>query len=354
MDVVTEPNVKRSVALTGKVPPMFSVKDHVEDVYDIEYYDSPEELAYGDNPEYNEYKDGAPKNKHAVRIFFEGNSETVENMLVKVASKNKNLIPEILHDDGRISGFRHPVTNQIFQLTSDYYERKNTCDELYKTVGFEDFKFKNQSWFQIGKLILEYKDIAFWENLMSDLSEEQHELFANHHSSGYICRHDDDKWLHLRGRESGTSKIETIDGIKQFSSLLKFRKDEYVIPEPFEGWVDFDDQIHLGIPHGWYILRPGSYGCNKTKVRFFRNFYSYAQVRRMLNHGFVDESGKIFSFDDILKVQLIRHRIPSDYLAPLVDVCHNELGSKIGKKIVNSVIGGLIQLTKKSRYTVFT
>ena len=61
MDIVTEPNVKRSVALTGKLPPMFSVKDNVEDAYDIEYFENAEELAYGDNSEYNEYKDGILK-----------------------------------------------------------------------------------------------------------------------------------------------------------------------------------------------------------------------------------------------------------------------------------------------------
>ena len=354
MDIVTEPNVKRSVALTGKLPPMFSVKDNVEDAYDIEYFEKAEELAYGDNSEYNEYKDGILKNKNAVRIFFEGNSERVENMLVKVASKYKSLIPEIIHDDGAISGFRHPVSKQIFLLTSDYYDRKQACDELYKSKGFEDFKFKNQSWCQVGKLILEYMDIGFWDNLMTNLSEEQHELFSKHHSSGYICRHDDDGWVKLQGKESGTSNIVTIDGIKQFSSLLKFRKENYVNPEPFEDWVDFDETLHLGIPPGWYILRPGSYGCDRTRVRFFRNFYSYAQVRRMMNHAFVDEHGKLFSFDDILKVQLIRHQIPHDYLAPLVDVCHNTIGPKSGKKSVNALVGGMMQLTKKSRYTIFT
>jgi len=146
----------------------------------------------------------------------------------------------------------------------------------------------------------------------------------------------------------------TIDGIKQFSSLLKFRKDNYVIPEPFEGWVDFDENVHLGIPPGWYILRPGSYGCDKTKIRFFRIVYSYVQVRRMVNHRLRDENGVLFSFDDILKVQLIRHQIPYDYMAPLVETCHNTLGAKSGKKTMNSFIGDLMQLTKKSRYTICT
>jgi len=62
------------------------------------------------------------KNTNAIRIVFEGNPERVELMLVKVASTCKNLIPEIVHDDGAITGFRHPVSNQILQLTSDYYE----------------------------------------------------------------------------------------------------------------------------------------------------------------------------------------------------------------------------------------
>ena len=67
----------------------------------------------------------------------------------------------------------------------------------------------------------------------------------------------------------------------------------------------------------------------------------------MFNHGFYDEHGKMFSFDDILKVQWIRHQVPHDYLAPLVDFCHNTLGPQSGKKIVNAFIGGLMQLTKK-------
>ena len=59
---------------------------------------------------------------------------------------------------------------------------------------------------------------------MSDLSGEQHELFSKHHSSGYICRVDDDKWLRLNRKEHGISNMVTIHGIKQFSPLLKFRK----------------------------------------------------------------------------------------------------------------------------------
>ena len=70
-------------------------------------------------------------------------------------------------------------------------------------------------------------------------------------------------------------------------------------------------------------------------------------VRRTLNYGFTDGHGNTFSFDDILKVQLIRHQVPHDYLALLVDFCHNSLGPKSGKNIVNAFIGGLMQLTKK-------
>ena len=43
-----------------------------------------------------------------------------------------------------------------------------------KQVGFDVFKFKHQSWFQIGKLILEYTDKGFWEILMCDLSQEHY------------------------------------------------------------------------------------------------------------------------------------------------------------------------------------
>ena len=70
MDIVTEPNVKRSVALTGKLPPIVNVKDHIDDAYDFEYFEQPEELAYGDDSEYNEYNNGMLKSRNAIIIFL--------------------------------------------------------------------------------------------------------------------------------------------------------------------------------------------------------------------------------------------------------------------------------------------
>jgi hypothetical protein len=154
LDIIREPNVKRSVAITGKLPPMFNVIYDIEDEYDFEYFNQSEELAFGD-VNYNEFNaEGHIKNRNAKRIFFEGDSERVSLFLRKVAARHKQTIPEIIHDDSRIVGFQHPVTRQIFELTNDYYERKRACDILYETKGFMDFKFKNQSWFQIGKLMI--------------------------------------------------------------------------------------------------------------------------------------------------------------------------------------------------------
>ena len=69
LDVVTEPNVIRSVAMTGRLPPMFNPKDHIEDAYDIEYFENPEELAYGNNSKYNEYNNGLAKTRCCKNIF---------------------------------------------------------------------------------------------------------------------------------------------------------------------------------------------------------------------------------------------------------------------------------------------
>ena len=63
---------------------------------------------------------------------------------------------------------------------------------------------------------------------------------------------------------------------------------------------------------------------------------------------------KMITFDDIEKVKLIRHYIPKDHLAPLVDKSYELLGAKMGKMVSNSFIGGLMQLTKKKRFTIFT
>ena len=92
--------------------------------------------------------------------------------------------------------------------------------------------------------MLDYLDIAKWDDLMCQLTEEGYDLYKNSHSSGYICRNDDDGWLKLAGLPSGTSNIQTFDAIKQFSAILKFRTDDYVKPDPFEEWCDFDQAQH--------------------------------------------------------------------------------------------------------------
>ena len=155
LEAVTNSNVKRSVTLGDRLPPLFKLKDalnEAEDVYDYEFYDEPERLIVDD--EYNEYhENGILKNKRAKFIFYEGDAGRVQKLIRLIHSQYKRILPFIQHSDEKPTLLIHPITHHIFQLTNDFLLRKRTFDDLYKIFKHDDFKFKNQSHQQLFKLI---------------------------------------------------------------------------------------------------------------------------------------------------------------------------------------------------------
>ena len=131
------------------------------------------------------------------------------------------IITNPIFDGTAMIGFKHPITNQQFIKTSDFYERQQICNTMCQEKGFNNFDFKNQSWFQIYVLLFEYYDLGSWNGILSHLSEDQRDLYLQYPISQCIGRHDDDEHLKDTLKQHGTNNKYTVDIVKSFSCFME-------------------------------------------------------------------------------------------------------------------------------------
>jgi hypothetical protein len=214
------------------------------------------------------------------------------------------------------------------------FNEKTAFDKMYSMTKNDDFKFKNQSYQQLYKLISLHCCNTNDDILYSVLTTETQNLLSTNYPVTVICKADDaDDYENYRGKSSGTNNIYSIDENKQFSACLLYRTDNYVIPDLWDEFIDFDFNLHSNIPNGFYIVEPGSYGDDETLVKFNLNLYSHSQVKKLLRDGqnYTDKDINYtkLTFDKIKKVMISRRFVRNDHFK---------------KKQLNSVI---ITYTKK-------
>ena len=158
---------------------------------------------------------------------------------------------------------------------------------MYNDKKFNKLSFVNQTTNKISKLFYEYYDIGVWNVLLSHLSKLDHKLYKTYPICQFVGRIDDDEYLQYRFKACGTKNIWTFDIIKSYSAVLKKRTDNWVIPSAFDCWEHFDinSENHKEIPPGEYILRSGSYGDERTCIKWTSNQYSYATIRKLLERN---------------------------------------------------------------------
>ena len=209
----------------------------------------------------------------------------VKDLYYKTSKYHNVIITNPIFDGTAMIGFKHPITNQQFIKTSDFYERQQICNTMYQEKGFNNFDFKNQSWFQISVLLFEYYDLGSWNGILSHLSENQRDLYLQYPISQCIGRHDDDD-EHLKDtlKQHGTNNKYTVDIVKSFSCVLWKRTDDWIVPTPYDVFEEFDlnNPKHTHIPYGEYILHAGSYGNLRTKLSFNVNYYSFSMIKKLL------------------------------------------------------------------------
>jgi predicted GIY-YIG superfamily endonuclease len=350
---ISEPNVKRSIS-AGCNLDIFNTTMAFNSG-DFEFVEDALELAL--NPGVSDKKvityepTDIPETEDVYEDNFDTCISTVRSnntrRLIHQVQKERNIvIPKIIPDQkGNIIGFVHPETDQIFMESKDYYERKELCDHFYDLTKNEAFRFKNQSYTDIAKSYAECMDLCDIRQCMSNLSVIDREMYLENSIAQPIGRSDDDNDLELHIKPAGYQNTYTFDINKQFSSILLDKQDPWVVSDMFDTWEDFDFNKHSSIPYGEYLLKTGCYGT--TELRYNHCLYSYHMIKYLLEKRYI-------TFDDILKVKVIKKILVADYFKPFVQKLYEILPAKTAKQLVVCFIGSLNMIRSKKSSYIFT
>ena len=90
-------------------------------------------------------------------------------------------------------------------------------------------------------------------------------------------------------KPQGTNDTTTLDIIKSYSSVLLHSGNHWLIPSLYDVFEDFDinNDEHIRIPYGEYILYAGCYGDELSMIKWTGNYLSYDTIRKMLKRGYI-------------------------------------------------------------------
>jgi hypothetical protein len=115
--------------------------------------------------------------------------------LMEFVNNYDNIITiPIFQRDRTPTGFKHPITGQVFTLTNDFYRRQTFCDLMYNEKHYDEFRFRNQSWLKLATLYMNYYKLGDFDDCLGNLSETDRQMYKNHPSQQFIGRRDDDKY----------------------------------------------------------------------------------------------------------------------------------------------------------------
>jgi len=177
---ILDPDVKKSVATTHKI-----------NLNQYKFNTSYENIQYIDNEDIkiDMTKNVILFNDYKIKYGTDGKQIIQDDVILDkmkevMNQKDENgksyIITEIKFNQSKPVSFKNPITNQIYESTSNYNERKTIIDNLEKQYGEHIVKFTNQSYTEISKLIYN-NEFGNIKTIHSNISEKIFNILDKHH-----------------------------------------------------------------------------------------------------------------------------------------------------------------------------
>jgi hypothetical protein len=245
--------------------------------------------------------------------------------------KTQAIVTNCKYNNDRITAFIHPTTNQVVVSAPKHAERHKVCDKLFEELGFEEFKFKNQSYTQIGK---DWLKGCYGEIPKSQYSNDAKEIFMNYKIRPYICR--------VQESFNQNEGVQSFDIRGCHAFCMRDNKHAYPIYSAFDQVQPFDGVIK---PGQYFIDRDVYFGGGTIRIPF-----------RWLPHNLVDFALQI----DAIKPEDIKYQFVSsftldaEFFKQWVDDVKKIFPGEEGKSIINTTIGDFGVFKQKDTEGAFT
>ena len=159
---ILDSNTKKSISQSGKL----QLNDYKFNVsYDsFDYYEDMDQNMNSD--------------KNVILIEDDISRNIILELMEKVQNKTMKMIDFIKFNNGKPTAFKHPETNQVYEITSNFDDRKNIIKKLANKYGSHLVDFKNQSYTQISQLIFD-NEFGNTSQLKSNLSNKLYNILKH-------------------------------------------------------------------------------------------------------------------------------------------------------------------------------
>ena len=317
---VLDSNMKKSIAQTGKI----TLSEYKFNV------------SYDDYQYIHENDEQIDSSKKVIlfREYFDGKNQfTIQDRMKESMNKidtktgKQYVIEQIKFNNGKITAYRDPISNQVVESTSDFLERKVIVDGLILKYGSHIVKFP-QSYTQIAKTIYN-NEFGTVKQLHSNLSEKIFDILDKNHIKPFCATLSDDIEQGDDGHGYDVSKsyasvlltneepfpiFNLFDEIQEFTKESRFVAGEFYISKAIklcEGMV---------YPCGWYPL----------------NFVKFARSRKCITRS------------DITMYIPAKQFVQPEVFKSFVEHIYTTYDESDAKKIINFFIGDFGQKFVKS------
>ena len=265
-------------------------------------------------------------------LLYDDDKDVMMELMKNVMSEKdengkKYMIDNIKFSSGRPIAFKHPITNQIIETTSNFTQRKQIIDGLIVDFGENIIKAENQSYCQIANIIFDNK-FGTVSQLSSNLSDKIFDIFDAHHISPYM----------------GTVSLDQEQGdyghgydvCKSYASGILKNTTDYAIFQEFDEVKPFTKDCMM-VAGEYYISV--DIKINKS-MKMSKGYYPLVFVNELLNRKVIKKSqitmyipAKLFIKADVFKgfVEHIYTKYQEDDAKKLINFFIGSLGTKYSK-----------------------
>lgn len=282
-----------------------------------------------DDIQYIENADLVQTNESKVILFRENeDKDIIKVMMARVMEETELNIDFIKFHNCAPVAFQNPATQQVYEVTSNYYERKRIIDNLTKKYGQSIVRFSNQSYTQIANIIFN-NEFGNINQITSNLNKKVFGILDTYKIGPYCAT----ALLNPLDAEEDKTNSFGYDVCKSYSSVLINNNVDFSIFQQFDEVMEFKQTQKLTA--GEYYINKQIILCDGLMI-YPNGFYPLNFVQFILECGAIE-------LTDITHCILAKQFLKADTFKEFVEHIYTNYPMSDAKQIVNNFIGNLGQ-----------
>lgn len=256
-------------------------------------------------------------------ILIESEYFDLGEIMADIINETNYHIEYVKINESKFRSFVHPVSEQIFELSTGFKERKQAAETLTKEIS-NAFYFNNQSWLQLGKKLCDYFVGRLEKSTYSNRVRKVFDTYQTQPLTDVLCDPSDFEY----------QDFKQIDVSRCYPTQLKKNPFKFCV---FSIFNDFEELKEPLTPEtvklGFYLVDDFEIP-QLGGIRFNKQLMPYFEVYFLLKKGYLPAEKVKFYIRPT-------HTYEPDLFKKMIKFGMKKLPKKCHKPLLNTFIGSL-------------